>query len=505
MPYSIYLRKSRSDSENETQEITLARHEKTLLELARKQNLNIVQIYREVASGDSIEARPEMQKLLHAVEQRMYDGVLVMDLDRLARGDSVDQGVIARSFKYSDTKIITPAKIYKPDDESDEVFFEFGLFLARQEYKTITRRMQRGRQISIQEGKFIGSIPPYGYNKVKLSNQKGYSLKINANEAENVRLIFDLYANEKTGTTLIAKKLNELDSQKIWLSTTVREILNNPVYIGNIRINSKPMKKVTENGKIKTSRTKNKNCVVVKGLHEPIISSELWEKAQKNIMGHKPVKVKSGYETKNPLAGLVYCGKCGKSMIRHVYRADEEQIICSTINCNNAACKLDVLERQIIKALEIWTENYKLKFPEISRTKFGQETETNAKTLNRIKSGLKELEKQSENIHDLLERGVYDVQTFLDRQKVIAEKTETLKKEQKECEKSINLQKEKSSNKNNLLPKIHKVMDIYPKLQTPKQKNELLKEVIEKVVYTREKGGRWINPEDFEIELYPKI
>ena len=81
----MYLRKSRADIQAEEQgELeTLARHEKTLTELALKHGYNIVKTYREVVSGESIAARPEMQKLLTEVEAGIYDNVLVMEMNVL--------------------------------------------------------------------------------------------------------------------------------------------------------------------------------------------------------------------------------------------------------------------------------------------------------------------------------------------------------------------------------------------------------------------------------------
>ncbi len=61
----------------------------------------IVKIFKEIVSGDSISTRPQMQILLAEVEQSIYDGVLVVDIDRLARGDTIDQGIVAQTFKYS--------------------------------------------------------------------------------------------------------------------------------------------------------------------------------------------------------------------------------------------------------------------------------------------------------------------------------------------------------------------------------------------------------------------
>lgn len=93
----------------------MARHEKALLDLAKKLNLNITAIYREIVSGETIAARPVMQQLLQEVEQGIWDGVLVMEVERLARGDTIDQGIVAQTFKFSDTKIITPIKILQSE------------------------------------------------------------------------------------------------------------------------------------------------------------------------------------------------------------------------------------------------------------------------------------------------------------------------------------------------------------------------------------------------------
>ena len=129
--YAIYLRKSRADIEAEAkgEGETLARHEHILLELASKKGLSIGKIYKEIVSGETIESRPEMQKLLLDVRQGKWKGVLVVEVERLARGETMDQGIVSKAFKVSNTKIITPMKTYDPNDEFDEEYFEFGLFM----------------------------------------------------------------------------------------------------------------------------------------------------------------------------------------------------------------------------------------------------------------------------------------------------------------------------------------------------------------------------------------
>ena len=194
--YLIYLRKSRKDRDLELQTgnyDTLQRHRDELMSLAKKRGYLVTHIYEEVVSGDTIAERPEMQKLLAAVETGRYAGVLVIEVPRLARGNTRDQGTVAETFQYSGTKIITPEKVYDPADEADEEYFEFGLFMSRREYKTINRRLQRGRMASLHEGKYIAGTAPYGYRRVRIPQQKGYTLEPAPDQAEIVREIFRLY------------------------------------------------------------------------------------------------------------------------------------------------------------------------------------------------------------------------------------------------------------------------------------------------------------------------
>lgn len=250
--YVMYLRKSRADVEAEShgEGETLLRHEKILLELSKKMKLNITRIYREIVSGDSIASRPFMQKLLQEVEQGKWSGVLVMEVERLARGDTIDQGIVAQAFKYSNTKIITPMKLYDPNNEFDEEYFEFGLFMSRREYKTINRRLQGGRVAAAKEGKFVGSRPAYGYKIAKILGDKGNTLEVIPEQANIVKLIFSLYTEgiidefdekRRLGIEQIARTLNEMhippSRKDYWVKSTIRDILINPVYAGKIRWN----------------------------------------------------------------------------------------------------------------------------------------------------------------------------------------------------------------------------------------------------------------------------
>ena len=303
--YSLYLRKSRADLEAEErgEGETLARHEKMLIELARRYGFSIGKIYREIVSGESIEARPVVQELLRDVESGRWKGVLVVEVERLARGDTMDQGRVAKSFKFSNTKIITPIKIYDPNDEFDEEYFEFGLFMSRREYKTINRRLQRGRVSSVKEGKYVGSVAPFGYDRVKLVKDKGYTLARN-DEAPVVEKMFGLYAYNEIAINEVVRQLNlagfKPRKAKEWTISAVKDILGNPIYIGKIRWDSRKTIKEYKNGKIVNTRPRNENYILCDGLHEPIIDMETWNIVQEKRNKHTPAVIHNKV-VQNPL------------------------------------------------------------------------------------------------------------------------------------------------------------------------------------------------------------
>ena len=104
--YCMYLRRSRADDDAERMGAgeTLARHYMMLQELAGRMLGHPIPesaVYREIVSGDTIADRPEMRRLMQDVELGRWNGVFVADIDRLARGDTMDQGLVAQTFLFS--------------------------------------------------------------------------------------------------------------------------------------------------------------------------------------------------------------------------------------------------------------------------------------------------------------------------------------------------------------------------------------------------------------------
>lgn len=523
MQYCIYLRKSRADAEAELrgEGETLARHEKTLIDLAKKLKLNITAIYKEVVSGETIAARPVVQQLLSEVEQGIWTGVLVMEVERLARGDTIDQGIISQAFKFSKTKIITPIKTYDPENEFDEEYFEFGLFMSRREYKTINRRIQRGRLASVAEGKYIASVAPYGYERVKISGDKGYTLRILPEQADVIRMIFQLYTEgevnqygnyEHLGMTKICNKLDELHIKPLikdkWSRASINDILKNHVYIGKIRWQYRKEIKKVQSGTIIKERPTAKDFLLYDGLHEPIISEEVFYKAQ-DIMNNKrnPATI-STLTLKNPLTGLVYCKKCGQLMTRLApnNKNPYSTLKCPNRDCDNISAPIYLVEDNILDSLKIWVNNYKLSI-EDKEEKHPSNINMKKEAIKKAKNEIATLQRQLESAYDFLEQQIYTTEVFLERSKILTSKINDLNNQVLFLEKSLEKELLREQSKYSLIPKAEKIIDLYDSLDDATQKNELLKDVIERVEYIKTdkntRGKRDII--NFDVFIYPKM
>lgn len=520
--YCIYLRKSRSDEELERLEgDTLIRHRKELLSLAARQGLPIAKIYEEVVSGDSIVSRPQMQALLSDVEKGKYKGVLVKEVERLARGDTMDQGLVAQTFKYSNTLIITPFKTYDPNDEFDEQFFEFGLFMSRQEYRTIKRRLLSGREASAREGKFVGSIAPYGYERYKLPDQKGYSLKPVPEKAEIVKMIFDFYVNgcpdefgkiRRIGLQQIARKLNEMGvppyRYDYWQKESIRNILDNPAYAGRIRWGYRKRTKQIVDGKAVVSRPEptDDNYILVKGLHEPIVDPEIFDEAQR-LAEERPV-MPVGYkkEVKSPLASIIICRKCGRKMCfrRATTPGKPDYLVCHSRACPNVSTPLHIVESVLLNSIKKWIADYEFKWEKEQTEASHDKSAALIAAKAAAEKELTLLNKQLNTAHDLLEQGVYSVEQFAERTKILNEKIAQSRAKIKKSEEQLNSAAEESQIINEFIPKVKTLLESYDALSSPAEKNELLKNIITKAVYNKEKSAAFkgVAVDDFELELF---
>lgn len=522
MPYCLYLRKSRADMEAEArgEGETLARHEKLLLEVAKRGPYNITQIYREIVSGETIAARPVVQHLLQEVEDGKWEGVLVVEVERLARGDTIDQGVMAQAFKYSGTKIITPLKVYDPANEFDEEYFEFGLFMSRREYKTINRRLVRGRLASAKEGKWVSGTRPYGYERVRIKGDKGWTLRPIEEEADIVRFLFRLYTSgeedeegnvRRVGTYSLALRLDKMGvtppNAECWNERTIQKMLQNPVYIGKIRWNvNKSKKRIVNNAvEVEYYKAPAEDIILVDGLHPAIVEEEVFYKAQELIKHSGPPPVPSKDIVKNPLAGLIRCGKCGHNIVLRP-NASCGMLYCPNRACNNVGSKFDIVEERLLQALACWLNDYRLEWSDKLPAEEQALIDLKQKTLHKVNTELETLRKQLDRTHDLLEQGVYDTNTFLSRSRSLTERIEGAEKDIAALSAELLEEEKRAASRRNIVPKVEKLLEVYSELPSAQAKNEMLKDVLEKAEYTKlQRSGKNGPFDNFELVLFPKL
>ncbi len=502
--YVKYLRKSRFDRDYAELSIeeTLKRHEAILDKLARDRGYHIAKTYYEVVSGESIAARPEIQKMLEEVSLGIYAGVLVVDLERLARGNGADQAYISQVFQFSGTKIITPLKVYDPSNEFDEEYFEFGLFMSRREYKTINRRLIRGRDSSAAEGKYINAIAPYGYKRVKLPNEKGYTLEPHPEEADVIKKIFALFLNH-AGTKIIANYLNDHQIPTrhgdLWTYSTITNIITNPIYMGKIRRGWSKQIKTIENGQVKRHIKRHKNMEdyqVYDGLHPALISEEDFMRTQEIRMGRQPsTKVKDEFVLQNAFAGLLFCACCGKRIGRTTSsksRGSIPRLRCvNGRNCHNGSADYAVVEKEIITALRTWLEGYRVKIVTVG---FAEQKAL----LEKSEQELAKLNLQLENAFDLVEQGIYTLDLFKERREKLDASIAAAKERRNQIRVSLEKLETTEASQSNLIPQTEALLESYESM-TNQERNDLLKAILRKIEYQKGADGK------IEIDLYPRL
>lgn len=503
----MYLRKSRSDAQFESIEDVLQRHESQLQDFcmrALKEPIPEEFILREVVSGETIEDRPVMKKLLTLIESGVVGSVVVIEPQRLSRGSFGDIDRIVNTFKYSNCKIITPTKTYDLNEKFDRKYFEQELLRGNDYLEYVKEILVRGRMRSVEDGLYIGSVSPFGYDKKKL--KKGYTLVPNK-DAETVKYIFEKFI-DGMGTTTLAKHLIDLgiksQTGKQWSPAMTRNILSGEIYIGNVTYGKRGTKTTMANGELIKSRPASNEYLVAKGLHEPLVTKETFDKAQELLKSASHKNVRGDKTLKNPLAGIIKCKFCGNSMVRRPYdKRPIPTLICRTIGCKCVSSDLDAVENRVIELLKKELAEFKYYV-----ANYEEEHKSYASTYTRqIKKIEKELQKATEDLQNALIKYNQDKIT---EEEYIFLRNYTLGEENrlKAQKTALNEQLEidEVANKRKAIPILERCLEEYPTASI-KDRHDILKSLIEKIEYSKTDGGRWSEEarNSFELNIYLKI
>ena len=501
--YAMYLRKSRKDIELEAmgEGETLARHHARLMDLAARHDIHPDQIvvYKEMVSADSLDARPEMLRLLADVYAKKYKGVLVTEIERLARGNTREQGEVADAFYATSTTIISESKVYDPESEADQTFFEFGLFMSRQEYKTINRRQIAGKLQSVREGNYLLPQRVFGYKIVRKS-KKERTLEIIPEEAKLVHMIFDWYTEDRRTTEWIAQELTKMKVQTIkkkpeWNRGTIRDMLSNPTFIGKVWWGKrKTVKEYNEDlGKLVKVVKNNGIPEIYEGKHTGIISEEQFNKAQWLTESTKNPAAKVNTELINPTAGLIKCCDCGRNMIANKFGNGKTTRLkhANTKLCNKKSLPLQDVMDAFVDALKATIADFEMKMETDDNT---AEVAKHQAQLDAMQAALAKSERKLKKVHMDYHDEVYTRDEFIEWKQYYTKEIEEIKKQIQEAQDAF----PEPVNYAEQIVNLHAMIDCVkdPDISA-KKKNDFLKQFIDYITYDaidhgRNKGGKVI-------------
>lgn len=480
----LYLRKSRQDDPNETVAEVLAKHEAQLQEWAERElghRIPEENIYREIVSGESIDAREEIKKVLARIEDPAVAGVIVMEPSRLSRGDLADCSKIIDSFRFSRSVVATPYMTYDLEKKMERKFFKDELLRSSDFLEYTKELLFRGRVAACKRGNFIGNHPPYGYDKDKIG--KDHTLKINEDQADVVRLVFDLYTKDGRTPYQIACRLNEMGLAAPkggkWKKDTIRVMLRNPHYAGWVAFNQKKFTPVLENGQIIKKRLAQpeEEQIIAEGKHTGIIDRETWAAAQA-LVARNP-RIDPSKELKNPLAGLLYCKGCGRAMALHPYKHAEDRYTCK----ERPPCFKSVKAGALLDAVVASLEESELPVLELKlKNGDGDARRIQQRLLVKLEKQMDEYRAQEERQYDLLETNPnYPQDVFERRNKALRAKME-------ECQAAIYKARSvlpESVDYEERVTTLKATIDILRDPQaTPNEQNKIIKAIVDRIEFS---------------------
>ncbi|MES2216719.1 MAG: recombinase family protein, partial [Patescibacteria group bacterium] len=280
MKYILYCRKS-TDSEDR-QVLSLDSQEKELLSIAEKNNLTVVKTFKESRTAKDA-GRPLFGELVQIIQSGKADAILCWKLDRLAR-NFLDGGLIMDMLQKGIIKEIrTYESIHLPNETAFIMAMQFGM--ANQYSRDLSVNVKRGNRARLEKGGWPNKAP-FGY----LNDKANKTVYIDEARAKYVIKAFEMYASGAHSLKAISNALYEhgfrtVGGTKVHRSH-IHRFISNPFYCGLMR----------------------RDHVLYSGTHEPLVSKDLFDRAQLVLQGKHHQKTKTLFF---PLRGFLRCETCG--------------------------------------------------------------------------------------------------------------------------------------------------------------------------------------------------
>lgn len=473
-----YIRVSTHDQE----EISPDSQEKLIREYAAKNNIVILKIFYELGvSGRKAGKRPEFQKMIGSAKSsdRPVDMILVWKFSRFARNQ--EESIVYKSLlkKQHDVDVVS---ISEPLADGP-----FGSLIERiiewmDEYYSIrlSGEVMRGMKENAARGAYQAR-PPLGYKVV----EHGKPPVVVPEEAKIVRMIFQKYVNEGMGLFDIARYLNNLGLKtshgKSFERRSIEYIIQNPSYCGMIRWNR------TESA---TNKIKDKDeWIIASGRQEAIISKELFDAAQERYRStHKPSGRRPSSTYKHWLSGLLKCPACGRTLTANTMRRTngEKYAYFTCYGYSKGKCSKPhgisslILESEVLESLREVLESGNVTY---ALHDCAPAEELDEQGL--LQEQLSGLQNKEERIKASYREGIDTLEEYKGNKEILQKERLSLMQQLEDLKKQ-NVPDPDQNPTKDMLKNIRSVYDILiSDAYNYAQKNEALKQIIEKIIYDK--------------------
>ena len=370
---AVYCRLSKDD-DLQGESASIANQRDMLEKYCEKQGWEVVAVYQDDGFTGLNMERPDLQRMLRAIERRQINLVITKDLSRLGRNYLQTGHLIEDFFPRNGVRYIAMNDGIDTLRDNNDIA-PFKNILNEMYSKDISKKVHSSYLLKAQKGQFTGCLAPFGYRK---DPEDKNHLLIDEETAPIVRLIFG-YALNGHGPNYIRRRLEEEkipcptwwnrerglrntrtkwekkdpeNGRYMWDFSVIKDLLMNPVYTGAIASQKKDYR-----FKIGTiGEKKPEDWIVVEGQHEPLIDCMSFDIVQNKLKSRQ----RPGQTNEISLfAGLIKCGECGKSLTVRYTNAKHPQRIysCKTYNafgknhCTQHRIDYDTLYSHVLRKI----------------------------------------------------------------------------------------------------------------------------------------------------------
>lgn len=384
--------------------------------------------------------RPAFTRMITEVAYNRVKCIIVKDLSRFGRNYLESGYYLEKMLPLCNVRFIAvndgfDSDVYK--GRTGGISVAIKNFVNSMYSKDNSQKVTAAMRLRAKEGMYLASFSPYGYIK---DPKDKYHLIIDEEVADIVREIFTKAANGERRTT-IARELNERGIQtpvehlnaigvnkrafhpkekKLWTITSVGDMIKNEVYIGSTIWNKSHITTIGTHSQKKNPRSE---WIIVENTHEPIVSKELFEQANKNAFRGPKV----GYRPRKSI-GIFFCGTCGRRVDLNGSGRGYRCNSASTSGMPECQCSKKNRVELETSTLMIAKSHASEKLAELNKLKTIWKRDTkHLKGTDTIENREKKLTEKKMKLYAEYKRGKMDRDTYTSEMKAVSDKLETIR------------------------------------------------------------------------------